>query len=155
MIFAEPKYSEILHVCRNMRAASAEEMYACKAHSNPDIIANELYDRPGLKWVGYHDKKPAALIGAFPLYPGVWGMFGLGTDDWQKIWRPITVAARRVMIPSVEVLGAHRMSCTSPIAHTETHKWLKFLGAEQEAVLRGYGKNGEDFVLFAWIKEKI
>lgn len=154
MIHADPRYSEISHVCSNMRDASAEEMFACRPHDSPSNLADELYDRGGLKWVGYYKDEPAAMIGAMPLYPGVWGLFGFGTDNWQKIWRPMTVFARKTMMPAVKSSGAHRAHCASPVGHDETHKWLRFLGAEQEAVLRGYGKNGEDFALFAWTKEK-
>ena len=154
MIYEKPKFSEILYVCNNLRDLSKEEMFATRPHDDPAELASELFHSAAIMWVGYHKDRPAALIGAFPLYPGVWGLFGCGTDEWQKIWRPMTVFARKTMMRTIAGSGAHRAHAASPVGHTQTHKWLKFLGAEQEAVLRGYGKNGEDFCLFAWTKEK-
>ena len=34
----------------------------------------------------------------------------------------------------------------------EVHNWLKFLGLEEESIIKGYGKNGEDFVNFAYVR---
>jgi hypothetical protein len=57
------------------------------------------------------------------------------------------------MFPAIVNAGAHRGQCISPADHLDTHRWLRWLGAKEEAMLRKYGKNGEDALLFAWTKE--
>ena len=32
------------------------------------------------------------------------------------------------------------------------HNWLKFLGLKEESILKGYGRNKEDFINFAWVR---
>ena len=153
MIAANPKFRELIHVCRNLRELSREEMYMTSEIEEPDLLAEQMVgDR--LQWVAYHDGKPAAVIGARQAHPGVWNLYGFGTDDYEHIMLEVTKHARRVMMPEVKATGAHRAQALSPADHVETHKWLRFLGAKEEARLGGFGKNGEDVLVFAWRREK-
>ena len=61
----------------------------------------------------------------------------------------------RVMMPSLAIAKAHRAEARSAASHIEAHNWLERLGATREAPLRGYGRNGEDFILFAWHLESL
>ena len=57
------------------------------------------------------------------------------------------------MMPKIAGAGAHRAECMSLASLADNHRWLEMLGARREATLRGFGKNGEDFHLYAWLKE--
>lgn len=153
MIAARPKFGELVHVCRNLREMSRSEMYLTAEIEEPELLAEVFFGHP-LSWVAYHDAKPAAVIGATRLHPGVWGLYGFGTDDYAHVMLEVTKHARRVMMPEVRATGAHRAQCMSPATHHETHKWLRFLGAKEEARLGGYGKNGEDVLVFAWRRDE-
>lgn len=152
MMLPDPNRTEIDYVCHHMREASREELLTVRSGGAHEL-AQELSASGGFKWVGYHNGRPAALIGAFPIHQGVWGLFGLGTDDWKNIWRAVTLVAKRDMMQAVSGSGAHRAQCATLESHVETHKWLRFLGATHEAELPGYGKNGEDYRIFSWLRK--
>lgn len=146
-----PTQIEMSFVCRNMRKASRDEVFGIFPGS-PEDLAAYLHAAPGFHWVGYANGCPAALIGAYPVRRGVWGLYGFGTDFWQLVWRAVTVVARRDMMQAVRDTGAHRAECMSLATHVETHKWLGFLGADHRAEMPGSGMNGEDYVMFSWLK---
>ena len=140
-------------MCNNMRDQSREELFGA-SNATPESYAAGLIASAGFKWVAYHKQQPCALIGAVPEHTGVWGLFGLGTDDWVSVWRKVTIIAKRDMMAMVLGAGAHRAHCMSPATHVDTHKWLRFLGASHEAQMPAFGKQGEDYILFSWLKEK-
>lgn len=152
MILPEPKYLETLYVCQNLRKESHEEIFGV-FEGDAETLAKTYDKAEGHKWVGYFNGKPAALFGALKAHSGVWTLFGFGTDDWAQIWKPVTKTMKRDMFRLVSEEGAHRASCISPASHTETHRWLKFLGAGHVAELPKFGKNGEDYLMFSWLRE--
>lgn len=150
-ITADPKPKEVRYICRNMREKSRDDILPVFAGNEMDL-AEMLIRSGGLFWVAYHDSRPAALIGAYQRYRGVWSLVGLGTDDWVKVWRLVTLVSARDMMEAVRNTGAHRADCTSPEHHTDTHRWLRHLGATHETTLPAFGANGEDYRLFAWLR---
>ena len=152
MIASATTPNEVRYVCRHMRERSREEMFLLRADDDADALADALAAVPGVAWCAYHGGRPAAVIGAYPMHPGVWGLFGFGTDDYRHVMVEVTKHARRVMMPVVAAV-AHRAQCLSPVGHEETQRWLRFLGAREEARLRAYGKGGEDVILFAWWRD--
>lgn len=151
MMIPAPAHAEILYVVNNMRKSSHEEIFAVTDATEAEF-AQGLHAAPGFKWVGYHDGMPAAIIGASPIHKGVWALFGFGTDDWIKIWREVTRCARRDMMTAVAETGAHRAHCVSMATHEDAHRWLRMLGATLETPMPAYGMNGEDYIMFAWLK---
>lgn len=144
--------TEIRYVCQNLRRSSKEDVFGV-TDATPEEFAEIMIATPGFKWVGYAKGMPAALIGAYPMHPGVWGLFGFGTDNWKLIWRDVTRTARRDMMKAVADAGAHRAQCLSPATHRETHSWLRMLGATLETPMPRYGTDGQDYVMFAWVRD--
>ena len=142
--------SEAQYVLDNLRHSSAEEIAALGL--DPRALKHQI-SRQEISWCVYADSHPAALLGALPIRRGVWSLFGFGTEGWTSVWRLVTVIARRDMMQAVRLTGAHRAQCPSPAAHTDTHRWLRFLGASHEAALPAYGANEEDFIMFSWLRE--
>lgn len=151
MIFFDPKPSEVKYVCLNMGKKSRADILAA-SNATPEQYAKRIIFSDGFKWVAYHDGLPAALIGALNIHDGVWGLFGFGTDHWKKVWMSVTKVARKDMMQAVLETGAHRAQCMSPATHTDTHRWLERLGATHRVEMPAYGKNGEDYVMFAWLR---
>lgn len=152
MIVSDPNLAEIAFVCENMRDKSQEDVFGV-VEASPSRLAQSLHRAYGFKWVFYHDGLPCAALGATQVHTGVWSLFGFGTDDWQKVWRLVTLVAKRDMMQAVSDTGAHRAHCVSPASHTDTHKWLWFLGANHVVEMPKYGRKGEDYLLFAWLRE--
>lgn len=154
MIIADPKFAEIRYVLRNLSDRSREDVLSCEVQS-PDQMADGIFRSrsAGFTWCFYREGVPAALLGARHQYGGVWSLFGMGTDHWKSVCRLVTLVSKRDMMQAVKAAGAQRAHCLSPSHHHDTHKWLRYLGATHEAAMPKYGANGEDFTLFAWVKE--
>lgn len=152
MMLPDPTREEILHVCENLREQSHREIFSV-TDLTPDGYATGLHLSDGFKWVGYADGQPAAILGASRLHGGVWGFYGFGTDAWGKIWRSVTKTALNSLFPAVKAAGWHRAHCLALADQQDVLRWLEFLGATVESTMRGYGRNGEDYVMLVWAKE--
>lgn len=152
MMRLNPTLGEFTFVCQNMRRKSAEELSGLYDWT-PEQFARFLHTRAGFHWVGYCQGFPAALIGAYPQRHGVWALYGFGTNAWQDIWRTVTVTAKRDMMKAVSETECWRAECMSLATHEETHKWLDYLGASHRAEMPRYGREGQDYILFSWLKE--
>lgn len=141
----------VLYVVRNMRAADRDEIFALRSDADPDRLAVDVAQRwATVGQVAWDDGVPVAVVGATLLWPGVWMAWMFATDAWPKVGRGVTRFIRTSMIPGLVDRGAHRCEARSIISHTEAHRWLRSLGATEEARLRRYGRNGEDFLVFRW-----
>lgn len=142
----------ILHVSVNMRDVDREEIFATRWSDSSIDLAEDIARIPGPHWAAWKAGiGPVAIYGAMPMWPGVWSMYFFSTPHFHQIARDVTRHIRKVMMPSLAlVAGAHRAEARSSVSHTEAHRWLERLGAKREATLKGYGRKGEDFILFAW-----
>jgi hypothetical protein len=142
---------DVMHVVRNMRAEDAREVFANRRGEDPDALAMEIMRTWGpLGFVFHHAGRPAAIVGATEMWPGVWCAWLLATDDFPHVALGLTKFVKRGMIPYLVENGAHRCEARSIDGHSQAHRWLRLLGASQEARLRRYGRNGEDFLVFRW-----
>lgn len=141
----------MMSICRNMREADRAEIFALRWSDNPMDLAEDTMNVAGPKWVAHAEGPgPVAVYGAAPMWPGVWSLWLYATPHFHQIGGRLTRHIQRVMIPALVIAGAHRAEARSMSTHAEAHSWLERLGGQREAVLAGYGKNGEDFLVFAW-----
>ena len=96
--------------------------------------------------------KPVAVISWLQMHPGCYTVAMLATPDWPSVALSVTKWVRRALIPKLLDSGARRVECKSIDGHTDAHRWLLSLGARAESRLESYGKNGETFVLFRWLR---
>ncbi|MEQ9416663.1 MAG: hypothetical protein RJQ08_03870 [Salinisphaeraceae bacterium] len=144
------------HIARALRAADARELAAQRWEWDPDALVGEVMGYYGpFKWVCERAGEPIAAVGAVQLHPGVWSAWMFATDEFPKIGLYLTRFVRRRMIPSLVRLGAHRCDARSIEGHDHAHRWLRALGAVEEARLVRYGRNGEDFIVFRWDKPDV
>lgn len=140
------------HILRNLRQSDADELYAQRWDRDPDSYALVVDSLPtSMCDVFWHQGEPASLIGAYPLWPGVWSVFAFGTDKWDKCVVSLTKHARRFLMPAIYNSGFHRAQAWSVTSHTRAHRWMvRCLGARHEATHVGWGAGGEDFHCFMW-----
>lgn len=140
---------DVLHVCNNLRAADAQEIFSQCNHDSISLLADEIFRNWGDSWVAYTPSgNPAALFGALRMWPGVWSAWLIGTDEFPKVGLSITKFIHREMIPMLKAAGCHRCEARSMAGYTWSHEWLESLGAIEEATLKGYGKGKEDFLIY-------
>lgn len=153
LIVESPELAEIKYVLDNLSPKSREDILPVMDYST-DFLAHYYFEHPmAYQWVFYNAGKPAAFLGSCRSHGDVWSVYGMGTADWKAVWRLVTLVAKRDMMQAVLDAGAHRAHCLSPASHEDTHKWLRYLGATHEAAMPRYGKNGEDYIMFSWLKD--
>lgn len=145
-------YENVLHVARNMRAADKEEIYATRWSDSPEDLAADAMLVPHLCWTAHRDGKSIAAIGAVPIHPGCWSVWMFATDEWPLVSLKVTRHVLKQMIPTVirREDGFKRAECKSHSLHNVAHRWLEYLGANRESTAYKYGKNGENFFVYAW-----
>lgn len=149
---ADPTVLDFLMVCQDLRAderaqieASTGEPYDFKA-----IVASTC-NAPAPRWVVLEDGKPIALIGYTEQRPGVWRDWMMSTDAVWKKPIAITRICRRIM-ETMEKGGAHRLECVSLATRVDAHRWYRSVGLKFEGILRKWGANGEDAMMFARLR---
>jgi hypothetical protein len=142
---------EIAHVVRNLRARDQAEIYALRWDNDPDKLVTEIVACAHAMWRLFCvDAEPVAMAGVVPVRPGVVFAAAFGTELWPHVVRSVTRFARDWTIPRLRQAHYHRAECHALAANHDSRRWLLSLGAEEEAYLRGYGRDQQDFILYAW-----
>lgn len=146
---------EVSFVAAHMRAADRREIYCQRVDDCARTMALTMaYASPVHCYAAFDAGSPVAAFGASEQHPNMWTGWAFGTKQMRRAVPAISRHIRRHMIPDLLKAGAHRVEVRSIVGHDIAHRWLASLGAEREASLRGFGKNGEDFILFAWRREQ-
>lgn len=142
-------------VAANMRAKDRAEIYATRFREDPAEVARDCLLISRLGFVGASARDGAAIvaIGGAELWPGLWSLWMFATDRWPEVAAAATRTARRILRPALLAAGARRAECRSLASHRDAHRWLRALGARREARIPQFGKNGEDFVAYAWLRD--
>lgn len=113
--------------------------------------------RPGTSWIAYLNNKPVMVFGFDPLTlaGNVINAWAFGTKDSHKIIHPLTIWIRENLLRDWIRQGVTRLEARSFVEHTEAHRWLKSAGAIEEGALLDLGRNGEQFIQFAWHKSRL
>ena len=135
-----------------MREKDKAEIYNLRSHNNPLALAGEVCGAASMGKAAIADiaGHPVALIGITPLWPGVWTAWAFGTDDFDRVALSLTRYAIKTLKPLLASRGAHRLQCESRADHIKAHHWLTAMGAKPESVLKRYGRDGSDYIMFAW-----
>jgi len=64
--------------------------------------------------------------------------------------RPMTRWSMGFVIPTLRNAGYHRGEAYVLAANTDSRRWVEMLGGEVESLLKGYGREREDYLLYAW-----
>jgi len=140
----------VRHVAKRMRASDREEIFATRWNDDIDPFLKdcEIAAAMGGAWVAHADE-PVAVIGVSEMHPHVWSAWMFATDKFDIVGRMVTKFTVRVIIPGMLRRRAHRVECRTIASHATAHHWLDFLGGRREATLKKFGKNGEDFFIYA------
>lgn len=141
-------WGDVCYVAARMKPDQARSACALADTDDPlqavQGLANARYVG-GCIWKG----EPIAVAGAVFNHPGVASTFMFATVRWPEVVLEVTRFIRRTLIPALEAAGIHRLQSLSFAGDTRTNEWKeRIFGGSQEAVLTGYGRNREDFVLY-------
>ena len=152
MRHAEPQ--DIFTVAQKMRDKDFNEISSLLYVDDRDELAfnlsNKISNFETVYVVG--DTEPVAIVSYIPVRPGVWSLGMFATDKFKSVGLYLTKRIIRDIIPVLDRAKAHRVEAFSIDGYDEVHDWLDFLGLQEECTLSKYGKNGEDFKVFSWVR---
>jgi hypothetical protein len=151
VVIIEPNMGALLHILAHLRPDDRREVFGLRWTDDEELVAQEVIDTGPPSWVVCaRDGEPVYAVGLIASRPGVWACWGFGTDRWPEVAITVTRLLRKIVIPGMIASGAHRVEAVSIIDKAAAHRWLKHIGANDEATLLGYGRNGETYKMFAW-----
>lgn len=139
-------------VLASLREADALEMAACNTDLNrlPDVLMRHK----AFAFCAYDDQLgPVAIWGMVQSRPGVGAGFAFGTEHWGLALRPMLRQIRGFVLPFLCQAGIHRVEAAALADRTDVARFMALIGAEAEAVMRGYGVGGENFILYRWLAD--
>jgi hypothetical protein len=141
----------LTHIVRNLRLRDRQEIFALRWDDDEDKFAFEVCAIAGDLWkLWTFDGEPVAVNGVVPIRPGVVIAGAFGTSKWPRIVRPMTRWSMEFVIPCLKNSGYHRGEAYALVDNTDSRRWIELLGGEIEALLKGYGRHRENFLLYAW-----
>jgi hypothetical protein len=143
------------YIARHLRDLDYLELAATSPAGDPvTFLADRVLHNAAMAFTASVDGVPVSAWGLVPMWPGVGNAFAFGTDDWGKALLAMTRHVRRFMMPFLLENGYHRIECRSLASRPDVKRWLTIFDAQEEAVLRGSGARGEDFILYRWLKHE-
>lgn len=143
---------DLSYIAANLRPDDKAEIDCqCEAWKPAQLALAALQ---GHAYVVTLDGNPEAAFGATEQRTGLWIIWSWGS---RRMWRTvptITKFCMEVVIPDVLNAGAMRGEARAMASNQMAVRWLERLGATRQGVLRNFGKNGEDFLLFEWVRSK-
>lgn len=144
---------DLSYIASNLRPEDLEEI-DCQLDSwNPESIALGALQGPA--YVVLLDGNPEAAFGATQVRTGLWLAWSWGTRRIKRCVPRMTVFVRDHLIPDAVDQGCIRCEARALASNEVAIRWLKTLGATERCLLPAYGKNGEDFILFDWLKSTL
>jgi hypothetical protein len=141
----------ITHIVRNLRERDRREIFALRWNDDEEALINEICHVAGAMWkVWSWDHEPVAVNGVVPIRPGVVTACACGTDKWKYTLRAMTHWSRTWVIPALRASHYHRGEAHVLAANTDSRRWIESLGGQVECLLKNYGKDREDYLLYAW-----
>lgn len=137
-------------IVKNMRAASRHETFACRDNDSEEKLIEELLAiKSDYQW-SFGLDEPIYAGGIYEDKPGHWVSWAVSTDRFPEIAIPLTKAIRRdILLPLLD-RGFTVLETCGLGGYPDIARWMKFLGAKQYGTAHGYGKNGEDVILYRW-----
>lgn len=145
----------VRHVAERMRASDYREFAALSHARNCAEMADVLTAAYGNHPSGIcasHGSEPVAVGAMVEGRPNVMTLMFFATDEFPKIALPLTRFITKNLFEKYRAEGVHRIECVSIEGYDAAHRWIKLLGLQLEAVFPGYGKGGEAFMQFAWVR---
>lgn len=139
----------VAYVARNMREWDRREIFATRTDDSPERLAADALGCGPIGWVAGLEN-PIAAFGCAPMWHGVWSVWLFATDEFNRIGISVTRLVVRTIYPMMVDAGAHRLEARSMEGHTDAQRWLEVIGAKREATLARFGRDRQDFHVYAW-----
>ena len=150
-------YLDLEYVVLNMRERDKGEIFALRSHDNPLQLAMEAHSairNLGRGQIAWAHGRPCAVLAFTEEWPGMWSIWMFGTDDFKHGAIDLLRWARKEANAILSVCKGHRIQADSRADYEEAHKLIRAAGGRPEFTMRAYGKNGEDYIRFVWLRSE-
>lgn len=121
---------------------------------DPDQHAVDVYRGATVAMTAFNGAGvPVLCGGVMGDGPGVLHTFLFGARGWEEVIFGAVRAWRHELKRLLAIDGIHRIQCVSLCQHPRGQRFLELLGLTYEHELRGWGKHGESFFMFARVRE--
>lgn len=147
---------DLYHICRNMRAADAAEIFLTRPDDRDAFAAQIWRMMPQAIFAdvyGLDATSPAIVfVAAWPTdpYKNLAQAALFATEGFASIVGDFVRHMRRFVVPALLAGGVRRCECRTLASYTASRRLLAALGAVEEAELPDMGPNGEVFVQCAF-----
>ena len=146
-----------LYVSRRMRKTDRDEVMATRWNANDNDndadFALSCFKSLGSSFVAINKKGVPVIIGGVAMNaPGIGTAWMVGTDDWPSVALEVSRFCRKSIKKYLKSEDIHRIHAYSSVFHSDSHKWLELVGMKRGPLLKKWGKNHEDFILFEVFK---
>jgi len=149
-------FADLCHVLANLREADLRELEATSATGDPMQVGEQIVNGHPFAHVIYADGgEPVCVGGILPGWPGIGLLFAFATDRWPEVALTAFKFTRRFLLPAAMAHGVHRIECRVAADNTPAVQWIESLGGRREAVMPGFGRNREPFLLYSWISDNV
>lgn len=142
---------DLSYIAANLRQADYWEIDCQADYWSPESLAYSALQ--GMAYVAELDGNPTAAFGATLARTGLWTAWSWGGRRMHRCVPAITRFFWSVLGPDVAASGAHRVEARAMAGNDLAERWLARLGATRRCDLPGYGRGGEDFILYDWTRE--
>lgn len=152
----QPTIIDLIKVCRQLPDDERVQYQAFQGVAFvPDEAAVRFACMEGPRWALVDADGEPIIVGGFTwIREGVWQDWLLTTPAaWERHWRTVTKVCRRVM-DQMLATEAHRLQCIALAGREGARRWYGALGYRHEGVLRQFGHNREDAVIYSRIDQQ-
>jgi hypothetical protein len=136
----------------NMRESDRVECFSQFPRTSSRELGYALGTEEGAQ-IAYYDGDPCMVFGVSPMCQVGLSVWAIGTNHCKRVVPAVTRCFVNEIIPAKMYEGYRWMEARSWIDHVDAHDWMKRLGAEPRLLLKDYGNDGEDFILFRWTRD--
>jgi hypothetical protein len=150
--------ADVSWIAANMREHDKREIYCQLSHESPQQLAYELlHVSPRIAYTAQIDGAPAIAYGLVEYRPGYGELWAFGID--RLMYGAIRDVTDHINGELHDMLVAdkrlQRIECRSMADHRRAHRWIEQIDLSRVCDLPCWGKNGEDFILFARTRREI
>lgn len=143
---------DLTYIAANLRPMDWREI-ACQIPgdmSRTELAA--LAGSHGEAWTASLDGQPVAAFGVSPIAASVLSLWAWGTPRMRRAVPAISRYVNGELASRWVRDGFTRVEARSIEGHHEAHRWMRSFGAKS-VPCPGWGKGGENFILFWWNKQ--